>query len=410
MAHAVNIAENIERLEEYPADIIDSARTAPGIVCALLKNRMQHELKVLLETTMEAERDQQIQALRYERGVIERQDYRNGYRKRNLGTTYGTVELRVPRGRQALDFSVFEIYRRRWHDLDSLLLESHIGGLSCRVAGERIAGILGSKCSATTVAGLKKQFEQQLQSFKNAPLKDDYVALVIDGMFLRIRQCGSTKRPVVAVLGILPEGEVQLLNIRVCYSENSTEVEGMLRNVKERGVHGVNLKVITMDGDKGLEAAALAVYGNVRIQDCVFHKINRLHANAVGKKRGRRMMQEASAAFEDKNPRSCRRKIRRFCEKWRDSEPQSIACFEKRLERCFEVNALPSELRSKAATTGLCENLFKQLRCRIKRIGAFETPSAVELFVFAIVCQKKWIGIPGRSNGAPLLDSFTHFS
>ena len=89
--------------------------------------------------------------------------------------------------------------------------------------------------------------------------------------------------------------------------------------------------------------------------------------------------------------------------KGRTKESKSIRLFEKDLYRCFEVNILPKHLRSKASTSGRCEGFFKQLRKRIKPIGAFETPQAVEIYVYSITCPKKWLHIPGRSINDSLL-------
>lgn len=406
MTYAVNVVENIDRLEVYPGEEFDQARPDPHQVEAQLKNQMHQKLKELLEEALEWERDEQIQAVRYERGVTDRQDYRNGYRFRELSTTMGSVTLRVPRGRKPLEFTVFEAYQRRWQELDALLLETHIGGMSCRQVGDRVANMLGRKWCASTIAALKERLTDRLKSFQNMPLKDEYVALIVDGMYVGIRQCLECKRPVVAVIGVRADGSSDLLAIRVCYSENSTEVEGLLRQVKDRGVQGRQLKVVTIDGNKGLEAAIYAVYGQVRIQDCVFHRINRIYKNSTSKNRGKKMMKEASEAFAEKNPRTQRRLLKEFGDRWRGKEPKAVKCFEHQLYRCFEAQCLPPAARSKATTSGMCENLFKQLRTRIKAIGHFETPQAVELYVFAIVAQKKWIGIPGRSQAAPLLDSF----
>jgi len=410
MTHAVNIAENIDWLEVYPDEDCDREREDPGLIEEWVKNKVRHELKQTLDTALEWERDEQIQAIRYERGSASRQDYRNGYRARELSTTLGSVELQVPRGRKGLKFSVFEAYQRRWQELDLLLLEAHIGGMSCRKVGERLAVLLGRKWSGATIARLKDRLIENLRSFKHQPLKDEYVALVLDGMYVKIRQCLDRKRPVIAVIGLRANGDAELLAMRVCYSENSMEVEGLLRSVKDRGLKGRNLEVVTMDGDKGLEAAVYAVYGNVRIQDCIFHRINRLHRNAQSKRRGRRMMTEASKAFQTSDLRARRRSLKQFCNRWREKEPKAIECFEFNLHRCFEANVLPVAVRTKATTSGLCEGLFKQLRARIKSIGAFETPLAVELYAFAIIAQKTWIAIPGRPKAAPILHPFTHYS
>lgn len=410
MAYAVNVAENIDWLEVYDEDPFDQSRWDPEVVESSLKSRVRHEMKLLLETSLEWERDQHVQALRYERGAVDRRDYRNGYRTRDLSTTMGTVQLRVPRGRKPLPFSVFEAYQRRWRELDLLLIEAHIGGMSCRQVGDRIAGILGRKWSGSTIAGLKDRVVEQLKAFRSMPLKDEYVALIVDGMYVGIKQCLERKRPLVAVIGVKAEGQCELLALRTCYSENSTEVEGLLRNVKQRGVRGHELQVVTIDGDKGLESAVYAVYGNVRIQDCTFHRINRLHRNATGKKRARTMMKEASQAFDETNPRKQRKALKAFCKKWQEKEPKAIECFERELHRSFETQCLPKPARTKCSTSGLCEGLFRQLRTRIRAIGHFETPMAVELYAFAVIAQKKWIGIPGRKQAAPLLQPFTHES
>jgi transposase-like protein len=408
MAYEVSVAENIECLEVYAEEDLDQPRLDPMVVETQLKNQVRQQMKEMLETALEWERDEQVQAVRYERGVLGRQDYRNGYRARSLCTTLGTVDLRVPRGRKPLSFSVFEGYQRRWRELDALLLEAYLGGMSCRAVGARVAPLLGRRWSGATIAKLCDRLVEKLKEFKHQRLADEYVALVLDGMYVRIRQCGEKKRPVVAVIGVRADGRVDLLALRVCYSENSTEVEGLLRSVKDRGLQGVNLELVALDGDKGLESAVLAVYGNVRIQDCRFHRINRLHRNARGKKRARRMMQEASEAFREQDHRTQRRQLSQFCDRWREREPEAIARFEDRLDRCFEVSALPPHLRSRVSTTNLCEGLFRQIRARTDRIGAFETPRAVELFIYAIVCQKEWIQIPGRKTATPLLSNFTH--
>lgn len=408
MAYAVNVAENVDWLEVYPEEIFDQPRVDPHVIESSLKNRMREELKAVLEATLECERDEQIQALRYERGVEDRLDYRNGYRERELSTTMGSVTLRVPRGRRPLSFSVFESYKRRWQELDLLLLEAHIGGISCRQVGDRIAGLLGRKWSAATIAGLKERLVETLERFQHQPLNDEYVALIVDGMYVGIKQCLERKRPVVAVIGVRADGRCDLLALRVCYSENSTEVEGLLRTVKDRGVKGTKLQVITIDGDKGLEAAVYAVYGTVRVQDCTFHRINRIHRNAASKTRSRTMMKEAAAAIAESNPRIRRKRLKDFGEKWREKEPKAVECFERDVYRSFEAQCLPKPARTRCFTSGLCEGLFKQLRQRCRSIGHFETPRSVELYMLAIVAQKKWIGIPGRKQAAPLLESFTH--
>lgn len=60
---------------------------------------------------------------------------------------------------------------------------------------------------------------------------------------------------------------------------------------------------------------------------------------------------EGAKAFRKTNPLNQRKALKLFAGKWRPIESTAIKCFEYRLERCFEVNALAPHLRSKASTT-----------------------------------------------------------
>ena len=119
------------------------------------------------------------------------------------------------------------------------------------------------------------------------------------------------------------------------------------------------------------------------------------------------MMKDASKAFAvDPLPQK-KTALKKFCDTWQYLEPEAIRKFEKGLEKCLEAQLLPKSIRSKATTTGRCENLFGYLRKRLNKIGAFESPRATELFVLAIAIQKNELTILGIPKNTPLIKS-TH--
>jgi putative transposase len=362
----------------------------------------------MLENILLTEAEEQLAAAQYERTPGVRLDVRNGYRTRSLLGSFGLIDLQVPRARHiGLTFSVFEAYQRRWREVDALLLEAYLGGMGSRSVGRRLAALLGASCSATTVTRLAADLELRLGSFHTQPLQDRYSALILDGMYLRIRGLGSSRRPLVAVLGITPEGQTEFVAMRLCYSENSVEVEGLLRSLKQRGLTGSRLQLVTLDGDKGLESAVLSVWGHVRIQDCIFHRIHRLKVNARNPYRARTLMKEASTAFAHPEPSRRRQELDAFCARWKDVEPKAIRCFAHQLHRCFEADALPANLRALLTTTSVLEGLFSQLRKRLNPIGALQSPRAAERFALAGVLRMTWISIPGMKPDQPLLET-TH--
>lgn len=408
MTYRLNLHENAAVWELQAADPFDQPRIDPAQAQAFLQSKLRAEAKSMLENILLSEAEEQLAAAAYERAPGVRVDVRNGYRTRSLIGSFGLIDLKVPRARHSsLSFSVFEAYQRRWRQVDALLLEAYLGGMSSRSAGRRVAALLGASLSATTITRLAAALEEQLGSFHTQPLLDRYTALILDGMYLRIRDLGHAKRPLLAVLGITPEGHPELLALRLCYSENSTEVEALLRNLRQRGLTGSRLQMVTLDGDKGLEAAVLNVWGHLRIQDCIFHRIHRLKQNARNRYRARAMMKQASAAFAQPDPIQRRQALESFCARWKNLEPKAIRCFAHQLHRCFEADALPAALRSKLTTTGMLEGLFSELRRRLNPIGALKCPRAAERFALAGVLRMTWISIPGMKPDQPLL-KFTH--
>ena len=81
-------------------------------VASWINDQVRGAIKEVLEGIMEAEAEEFLCARPYER-TEERQDYRNGRRKRKLTTRVGEIELEVPRLRVlAFQTEVIERYRR----------------------------------------------------------------------------------------------------------------------------------------------------------------------------------------------------------------------------------------------------------------------------------------------------------
>jgi transposase-like protein len=86
-----------------------------------LNEQVRSSVKRMLEQALEAERTARLAVGRYVRDVESRQDYRNGYYQRDLGTRLGLLrQLRVPRTRRGYRSELLphcrglSTNRRRW--------------------------------------------------------------------------------------------------------------------------------------------------------------------------------------------------------------------------------------------------------------------------------------------------------
>ena len=92
----------------------------------LLQAQLREAVRLALVTILEAEVDDFVGALPYER-TPERRDQRNGHYTRSLETTVGLIEeLPVPRTRNGFQTQVFKKYKRRREELDEAIGEMFV--------------------------------------------------------------------------------------------------------------------------------------------------------------------------------------------------------------------------------------------------------------------------------------------
>jgi transposase-like protein len=124
-----------------------------------------------------------IKASYYQR-TKSRKDYRSGYYKRNLLTTYGLIDdIKVPKARKLRPtFKVFNKYQQRQKNFDQMILLSLILGLSCRKQKQFFKQFFQTAVSPTTASKLLRKLEEELRAYRNRPLGDNYIYLILDAI------------------------------------------------------------------------------------------------------------------------------------------------------------------------------------------------------------------------------------
>jgi putative transposase len=72
----------------------------------------------------------------------------------------------------------------------------------------------------------------------------------------------------LVALGIKPDGRKEMIDFRQAAGESKIVWEGFLKHLYQRRLKGDALKLIIVDGGKGLLAAIDMVYGQVPLQRC----------------------------------------------------------------------------------------------------------------------------------------------
>jgi putative transposase len=369
-----------------------------------LKEPMLTGLKALSQAAMESELLEQLQASRYQRTEL-RKGSRNGYRHRDLLTQYGWLQLKIPRDREGKYQPEFiRRYQQRTSEVDNLVRDVFLAGVSTRQVGKVLAPLWGKEISAQTVSRVVSSLDSAVKLFHNRFIWDDYQYLFLDGITLKVKGVnGVKKRFVLCAYGITPKGQRELLSFHQASSESEAQWESFLRDLYERGFEGKNLSLIITDGCFGLQQALDTVYPYVPRQRCWAHKLRNV-ADRLPRKCQKECVKEAREIYEARNKREAGRIFREWSKHWKGIAPKAVTCLEEDLDELLNFLDCPKEHRKKIRTTNVIERAFREVRRRTRPMSCFQNPASVERIIFGVMSKlnKDW-------KEKPLLE-FTHTS
>jgi len=352
-----------------------------------LKAQTLVALKKLLETSMEIEIQDLIGAERWKH-MTPRPTFRNGHYFRSLLTTMGLITLlKVPRLREGKKgFKVLPRYLQRSPDVDKGVLEIFLAGVSTRRVKEVLIPWMGQPTlSASTVSIITKVLNEAVQAFHGRRLSDDYVYLILDGIYLKTKSpIHSKRRCILVAYGIKADGTREMIGFKLTHKgESQVAWESFLVNLKNRGLEGNSLKLVIVDGNKGLWNAIDLVWLNVPRQRCWAHKLRNI-ANKIPKKIQKPCMMEASRIYKAESKEEALRAFKHWDKVWRGIIPEAVQCLEEDFEDMMPFFDCPKELWVKLRTTNIIERVFREVRRRTRPMSCFQNKESVERIIFAI--------------------------
>jgi transposase-like protein len=316
----------------------------------------------------------------------ERIDYRNGYRYRSFLTKHGWIsDIQVPRLRKSkFRTKVFKNYQRRQEAVDTAIKDVFIAGVSTRRVGEALSCILDAPISATTVSNVTKVIDIKVREFQNRPLLDEYQYLILDGINLSVRQSlGYKKRAVLVAYGITCFGHRELISFRQVQRESKASWTAFLEDLRNRGLQGKNLRLITVDGHKGLSSALDEEYPFIPVQRCWAHKLRNV-TNYLPKKHQKECSGEASLIYNAVNKQEAVNQFRLWNTKWQKIDNDAAHCLKKDINQMLNFFDCPEGHRIKVRTTNVIERSFREVRRRVRPMNCFTNESSCDRIIYCI--------------------------
>lgn len=344
-------------------------------------------LKSVLEETSLAEFEELVIGVPSHVRSEGRKNQRNGFYQRSLDTVFGWIEaLRIPRPRSGgfTPTCLEKKYSRRQEALNRLVQECFWRGVSTRDVNAITGALCGVSLSSTTVSRLTKTWDQEVKRFHQRTLSDDYRYLMFDGIWIKNRSLGKTRRLILVAYGIKEDGSREVIDYTFALSESEENWLKFLTNLQHRGLEGKTLDLITTDGCGGLANAIAVAFPGAAHQLCWAHKMRNV-LQSVKKGDQKKVREGLSKLFEGHwTEKAATTQIRSWMREWKSTYPKAVHCLEKDLDRLLLYLECPPEHHRALRTSNHIERQFKEYRRRMRPMEIIPNQKAADRILYAL--------------------------
>lgn len=342
-------------------------------------------LEEVLNQVLEAQVSEQLGADRYERSD-DRAGYRNGYRPRQLYTRVGPLTLRVPQVRDGrFSTEIFRRYQRSEQAFVLALMEMVVNGVSTRKVSRITEELCGASFSKSTVSQLCTALDARVRVFNERPL-GEFPFLIVDAMYFKARD-GDAVRSKTALLvsGINPQGQREILGVRIGDSESQAFWQEMFRWLNSRGLKKV--VYVVSDDHNGLVQAAHRCFDGAIWQRCQVHLMRNALSYTASRHKAA-MGEGLRRIFGSESAEEARERLAVLVDELAGKADKAMRCLEEGLEDALAVMALPRKYQRRLKSTNMQERLIEEIRRRERVIRIFPNDASALRLIGALLAEK----------------------
>lgn len=369
-----------------------------------LKTLFQGAIRLTLEMVLEEELKAMVGARRFER-VAGRKDRRNGTYLRRVLTSLGQIELQVPRSRQnGAPADVLGRYRRRTEDVDDLITEAYVQGVSQRGMGEVTEALMGERVSRSTVSRTAKKLDEAVTELREQPIEGPHPYLYLDATYLDARWARKVENvSALVAYAVGPDGRRRLLGITIGAEESEDSWTELLAQLLERGLTGVRL--VIADEHAGLAAAVRRRLPEAERQRCSVH-LQRNILTKVPRRLRKRLAREIAPIFKANGGLAEAKKVRdELVRRWSKELPEAMEVLTRGFAAATRFYAFPKAHWPRIRTTNGLERLHGEIKRRIRAVGAFPDRASALRLITAVAIRTTESWAARRYLDLSLLDS-----
>lgn len=265
---------------------------------------MRDMMSAILEGALDEELNEELGYSRYDYRNKDTDNSRNGHSGKTMHTSYGDMEIAVPRDRNGeyeprLIKNIRILLLRTWRKRSFHVCKRH------ETTGDiesHMKELYDIDISDSTISRITNKILPIVKEWQERPLEEVYAVVYMDAIHYHVRSEGRiVKRAVYIALGINMDGK-EVLGMYVGDNESAKFWLSIINGLKNRGVE--DILITCVDGLTGFPQAIEAVFPQTEIQQCVIHQI-RNTTRYVSYKDSRKVMADLKAVYAKTNGRDC---------------------------------------------------------------------------------------------------------
>lgn len=359
-----------------------------------IQDLFKETIAEFMENGLEAELDEDLGYSKYDYKNKATDNSRNGHSSKNPRTSFGDVEVSVPRDRKG-EFEPQLLKKNQTsisQDIEEKILSMYAKGMTTGDIEAHIQDIYGLSVSDTTVSRITDKTLPVAKEWQQRPLESIYDVVFLDAIHYHVRSEGQiVKKAVYITIGLDLDGRKDVLGMWVGENESAKFWATVLNGLRNRGVE--NIFIACTDNLTGFDTAIHAVFPETEIQNCIIHQL-RNSSKYVSYKDLKALMSDLKAVYAAVDEQAALDALETFAQNWDNKYPKIAKSWRENWANFSTYFKYPQEVRRLTYTTNTIERFNRQLRKVTKSKSVFPTDdSLLKMLHLAMMdITKKWTG------------------
>lgn len=235
---------------------------------------MRDMMSIILDGVLDQEMDEELGYSKYDYRNKETDNSRNGHSQKTMHTSYGDMEIEIPRDRKG-EFEpqiVKKCQNTVTQDMEEKIISMYAKGMTTNDIESHMRELYDIEIFDSTISRITAKILPIVKEWQERPLKEIYAVVFMDAIHYHVRNEGRiVKRGVYIAIGIDMEGRKDVLGMYIGQNESAKFWLSILNGLKNRGVE--DILIACVDGLTGFSQAIEAVFPETEIQQCIIHQI-----------------------------------------------------------------------------------------------------------------------------------------